>query len=548
MPRHIESKDLLIDFAIVTAVKMERIAVCSEFGFINKVRKGGRVYWRGRLPLEDGNFYEIIVVQAADAASVDASITTYDTITHWSPGALLLVGFAGAAHDGTEDDHEALGDVIVASDVYYYDRGKETENGKLPEAQMIKADPQLWHNVVNLEEWKPRISVRRPDHRRVVPRVFEGVIACGERVIASETVRNAIVAQHRKIRAIEMEGYAFSKTAWASAERRIPYLVMKAICDRADRGKGDDWQPYAAAAAASFAKHFLLDRPLEPRNLGRVDNGSPNHVGGANVGGSGHKLLRRDTSDLEINLPKINFKKAFAAVDEVFSKIKDGGAALFLVQDGLTMGGQWCAAHVKDLLRGDSGTGKFKYWQIEFSTHQRLNEQELIIRIADYMGIKGRAENLPQFMDEVIDRLCGSLRVGSTIFIELRISHNLSVYDNFLSNVVSQFWKPLTRKIESIRSNISLAKVVFFILANSTLPRLGLDTSIFCTRREFNQEKILELRLEKWTEDEIRTWLYKFSSLELTSSEHEVMASSIYRSSTNGLPIAVYNLLLDSFA
>ena len=30
--------------------------------------------------------------------------------------------------------------------------------------------------------------------------------------------------------------------------------------------KNDDWHGYASAAAAGFAKHFLLDRPLDPRH------------------------------------------------------------------------------------------------------------------------------------------------------------------------------------------------------------------------------------------------------------------------------------------
>jgi hypothetical protein len=60
-----------------------------------------------------------------------------------------------------------------------------------------------------------------------------------------------------------MEGYGFSAAVWQSAGSHR-HLVMKAICDRADRDKTQDWQPYAAAVAARYARHFLRDRPLEP--------------------------------------------------------------------------------------------------------------------------------------------------------------------------------------------------------------------------------------------------------------------------------------------
>jgi hypothetical protein len=96
-----------------------------------------------------------------------------------------MVGIAGAASDGSKDDDEALGDLVVGRDVYY--------------------------------------------------------IASGEKVIADAAVRDQIVNHHRKTRAIEMEGYGFSAAVWQSFEQRR-HLVIKAICDRADRNKGEDWQ------------------------------------------------------------------------------------------------------------------------------------------------------------------------------------------------------------------------------------------------------------------------------------------------------------------
>jgi hypothetical protein len=84
-------------------------------------------------------------------------------------------------------------------------------------------------------------------------------------VIAAEDVRDSIAAQHRKIIAIEMEGYGASAAAWQSFTR-VRCLVIRGICDLADSAKNSVWHPYAAAVAAGLSKHFLLDRPLEPRN------------------------------------------------------------------------------------------------------------------------------------------------------------------------------------------------------------------------------------------------------------------------------------------
>ena len=117
----------IIDIAILTAIEVERRAVCEAFGLTDehRVRKDSRVYWRGKLPLKNGECYELVIAQAPDAANIDAAILTNDLLHHWKPGAALLVGIAASA----APDKVKLGDVVLGSDVYYYDRGKVTPEG-----------------------------------------------------------------------------------------------------------------------------------------------------------------------------------------------------------------------------------------------------------------------------------------------------------------------------------------------------------------------------------------------------------------------------------
>ena len=264
--------DTPIDFAIITALKLERQAVCEAFGLkaSNRVKRKARVYWRGKLPLPDSESYRIVAAQSPDMANVDAALLTSDTLHHWKPSAALLVGIAASA-----DEKVALGDIVVARHVYYYERGKETPEGKLPEPVMYPADATLFNNAAALpDSAAPRR--KRPDGTMTRPKVHHGVTASGERVIADIAARNQIAAGHRKILAIEMEGYGFSKAAWQSFER-CRHLVTRAMCDRADPSKNDVWQPYAARVAAAFALNFLLDRPLEPRGPAPMDG--PPEVG-----------------------------------------------------------------------------------------------------------------------------------------------------------------------------------------------------------------------------------------------------------------------------
>jgi nucleoside phosphorylase len=43
---------------------------------------------------------------------------------------------------------------------------------------------------------------------------------------------------------------------------QVRCLVIRALYDYADSSKNDQWHAYAAAVAAGFTKHFLLDEPL----------------------------------------------------------------------------------------------------------------------------------------------------------------------------------------------------------------------------------------------------------------------------------------------
>jgi hypothetical protein len=108
---------LRVDFAILTALEIEREAVCAAFGFTERTRTrcDSRVYWAGKLKLRKGDFYGIVVAQASDMANIDMAILTNDTLHRWKPGAALLVGIAGSAKPEVR-----VGDILVASEIYYY--------------------------------------------------------------------------------------------------------------------------------------------------------------------------------------------------------------------------------------------------------------------------------------------------------------------------------------------------------------------------------------------------------------------------------------------
>lgn len=249
-----------IDFAILTAIKPERLALCQALNITptNRIRKDTRTYWQATLPLPNSQHYTLIIAQASDMANVDAALLAADTLNHWQPRAILMVGIAAAA-----DPDQSLGDLVLGKDIYYYERGKVTADGTLPEPVMYRPDATLWNCVTTTPTTDFTIHATRPDGTDIFPKVYPGVIASGERVIAHAAARDDIAKGHRKIKAIEMEGYGVSAAAWQRFEP-VRCLVIRALCDYADGEKNDIWHTYAAAVAAGFTKHFLLDMPLPP--------------------------------------------------------------------------------------------------------------------------------------------------------------------------------------------------------------------------------------------------------------------------------------------
>jgi nucleoside phosphorylase len=114
---------------------------------------------------------------------------------------------------------------------------------------------------------------RRREERAEDPvRVHYGTIGSSNSVIRNAMERDNLKRAYN-ILCVEMEA--------AGLMDAFPCLVIRGICDYADSHKNKQWQPFAAAVAAAYAKELLLAIPaLEP---------STTHVPGASSPGRNGK-------------------------------------------------------------------------------------------------------------------------------------------------------------------------------------------------------------------------------------------------------------------
>lgn len=109
--------------------------------------------------------------------------------------------------------------------------------------------------------------VPRPHRPSKNPRIHYGLIASGNLVIKDGLMRDRIKRDlGGDILCFEMEA--------AGLMNDFKCLVIRGICDYADSHKNKIWQPYAAAAAAAYAKKLLsVISPVDIRANPKADSG-----------------------------------------------------------------------------------------------------------------------------------------------------------------------------------------------------------------------------------------------------------------------------------
>jgi nucleoside phosphorylase len=93
-----------------------------------------------------------------------------------------------------------------------------------------------------------RANLVRGEPRGPNPAIRYGTIASGNQVMQDAIIRDALAKQH-KIICFEMEA--------AGLMNWFPCIVIRGICDYSDSHKNSQWQDYAAATAAAYAKELL---------------------------------------------------------------------------------------------------------------------------------------------------------------------------------------------------------------------------------------------------------------------------------------------------
>lgn len=264
----VNGEELPVDVCVVCALAEEAQA------FLEVVSKEQQTTFTERLSLQYRYDYRFATLQNNNGETLTLHVSwlprygPQEMVLHLSrvleeyhPCIALMTGICAG-----DAQRVRLGDLVVAERTFTYDNGKFTldEHGRsvhLHDTLTYQLDANILQFLGLFDEWKPLVAhLKRPPHpsEQRKPRK----IACHIKAMASGSAVRAdnpfedIRAPVRGTVAIDMEGAAFGLVM--SRHPLIPWLVVKGVCDYADRDKSDAYHDYAARASALYALSFIL--------------------------------------------------------------------------------------------------------------------------------------------------------------------------------------------------------------------------------------------------------------------------------------------------
>ena len=218
---------------IIGAMELEVSELKSKMECKNVVEKAGMKFHEGSL-----NGKEVVIVQCG-IGKVNAGICVQILADLFDVDTVINTGVAGSLRAEIN-----IGDIVVSTDACEHDMdvsGLGYEPGIIPqmETSFFKADRKLVEEAMAVcKEVNPEIGV------------YEGRVVSGDQFISDGSVKDRLIQQFDGFCA-EMEGAAIAHAAFLN---QLPYVVIRAISDKADGSAHMDYPEFKRATAAHCAK------------------------------------------------------------------------------------------------------------------------------------------------------------------------------------------------------------------------------------------------------------------------------------------------------
>lgn len=212
---------------IIGAMEVEVAILKEKMEDVRIIKKASMDFYEGILAGKK------VVAVRSGIGKVNAGICAQILADVFSVDAIINTGIAGSLNKNIN-----IGDIVLSTDVVQHDMdatGFGYRKGQIPQMPVFffNADDNLRRLAAEVcKEVNPDIQV------------FEGRIASGDQFVCDQDVKNRIVSEFSAY-ATEMEGAAIGQAAYLN---EIPFLVVRAISDKADGSAQMDYSEFEKAA------------------------------------------------------------------------------------------------------------------------------------------------------------------------------------------------------------------------------------------------------------------------------------------------------------
>lgn len=212
---------------IIGAMEVEVAILKEKMEDVRIIKKASMDFYEGIIAGKK------VVVVRSGIGKVNAGICAQILADVFSVDAIINTGIAGSLNKNIN-----IGDIVLSTDVVQHDMdatGFGYRKGQIPQMPVFffNADDNLRRLAAEVcREVNPDIQV------------FEGRIASGDQFVCDQDVKNQIVSDFSAY-ATEMEGAAIGQAAYLN---EIPFLVVRAISDKADGSAQMDYSEFEKAA------------------------------------------------------------------------------------------------------------------------------------------------------------------------------------------------------------------------------------------------------------------------------------------------------------
>lgn len=238
----------------VVAIKAtEARALIEVFGLTkNRGTPGGQDFYTGTVESADGPV-ELVAARTLEQGQRSIMPTLENLRRHSNPAVFVLLGVSGAINRDL-----AIGDVVIATRVVYYDLRRETPDQVHRRGEERHAPAPVAHalNSFFTDCYDPARLESAAGPFRVLP----GPIGSGDAVIMNteSQIRKFLLTYNEKILAVDTEAGGLAQFCHETPPPDHPHwLVVRGISDLADHTKTYDHQHSAAHNAAITLQHLI---------------------------------------------------------------------------------------------------------------------------------------------------------------------------------------------------------------------------------------------------------------------------------------------------